>query len=205
MVFPRLRELDLWQSICSELVVPLFLEFMSKCPNLTSCEWGNYPLDDELFFPRFLELLNSWPNLHRLCIRTREISQDDLSRILTGMQRIASLDICCSPDSLKADIMKLLRPRFSDITVVRLGAPCRREMCPMAQEIISSCPLLESFHAALIEGTLVAEGKPWVCLGLKNLSLWIALDPSTIHQSSLECSIKCQDSGTSERCIGGPS
>jgi len=183
MEFPRLKELNLWQYDCKSRTVSLFMEFMSKCRGLTSCEWGSSPLNDEPFPPGFLQLLNAntWPHLHGLTLWEHKISQDDFPKIIVGIPRLASLDILCYSDAVKPDIMELLRPHFSRLTALRLRLVDERVMCPMAQEILSSCPLLESFRASRINATTVAEGDPWVCLGLKDLHLGFVFDPSTIR------------------------
>ncbi|KAK3810181.1 MAG: hypothetical protein J3Q66DRAFT_404945 [Benniella sp.] len=183
MEFPRLKELDILQYHRRSGFSIAFMDFMSRCPSLTSCKWANSPVDDELFMPKFLELLDekTWPDLHSLRILEHTISQDDLSRILIGMPAITSLDIPFSPDNFKSNMMDLLRPRFSRLAVLHLRSIDHRVMCPMAQEFLSSCPLLESFQATRIDAALVAEGKPWVCLGLKDLNLRVVFDPSTIH------------------------
>jgi hypothetical protein len=48
---------------------------------------------------------------------------------------------------------------------------------PLAQQVMSSCPILESLKAPLVDAHVVAEGKPWVCLRLKFLDLSLCFDP----------------------------
>lgn len=163
-------------------------------------------LGDRSFLPRFLQLLNAktWPDLHSLTIWEHEIPQDDLSVILTSMTRVTSLDINCSSDTASLKMMEMLGPHFSGLTVLRLRSANQRPTCLMAQEILSSCPLLESFRTSLIDATIVAEGKPWVCLGLKELDLGFffqAIDNPTRPASG--GLINCQGSGISRRCVYG--
>jgi len=182
MRLPRLKVFYLRLDRRHQLV-SLFMDFLSRCPGLVSCVWATDRLNNDPFLPRFLELLHAktWPDPHNLCIARRAMSPGNLSKILIGMQRITSLDLFCSPNSVKPKVIELLRPRFSGLVVLRLRSVDQRAVCPMAQEILSSCPSLESFQATRINAILVAEGNLWVCLGLKDLHLGFVFDPSTIR------------------------
>lgn len=177
MEFPRMKELKVMGFLSSDNAVPLPLEFARRCPRLESCNW-----EEEEYLPSFIQLVaaKSWPNLHSVGIWTVMITGDQLFEILGGMQRITSLNIHCDPDDFTPRSMALLRPQFSNLRVLDLKKCNQSIVCSMAQEILSSCPLLETFVSTWIDADLVANGKPWVCLGLKVLELGFVFNPPTL-------------------------
>jgi hypothetical protein len=140
---------------------------------------------DKRLLPGFAQLVakKTWPDLDSLCLVAHTVTDDALSKILGGMQRIISIEIHHSPALLSLSSIDLLRAHFSKLKVLRyLRWSNNTGMFPMAQEILSSCPLLEEFTSTLIDATLVAKGKPWVCLRLKSLNLSFGFEPSTISR-----------------------
>ncbi|KAF9354956.1 hypothetical protein BGX34_010722 [Mortierella sp. NVP85] len=180
MEFPRLKEVGVWR--LSEGSDSLFLELLFRCPSLTTCRWTTNPSHDARFLPNFTQFIETkpWPDLHSLSIVLHSLSESDLQKVLIGMPRIISLELFCSLDNFTPDAMELLRPHFSNLRALQLRWSSDRASSPVAQEILSSCPLLERFSAR-VDARHVAEGKPWVCLGLKTLELCLRFDPSTIR------------------------
>jgi hypothetical protein len=145
------------------------------------CRWSSFPSTDAQHFTGLLGLIaaKTWPRLHSFREGSNPFTDDDLSVVIRAMPWITSLDIFCSLESFQPSTMDLLRLLFVSLMILRLRNDNTTAMCPIAQEVLSSCPLLE-LPASRIDATLVAEGKPWVCLGLKILELNIYFDPSTI-------------------------
>lgn len=181
--FPRMKKLHISTSRSGNNVL-LFLEFAQKCPRLESCHWGLYSkYDDVEFLPGFVQPVaaKTWPNLHEVVITgVHKMTRNQLFEILEGMQRITILTIHCDPDIFTPSSMTLLRPQFSNLRILFLGNCNSSVMCPMAQEILSSCPLLEEFSSTWIDADLVIKGKPWVCFGLKKLVLGFVFSSSTL-------------------------
>ncbi|KAF9997791.1 hypothetical protein BGZ65_006638, partial [Modicella reniformis] len=77
--------------------------------------------------------------------------------------------------------MDLLRPHFLTLTDLDL-AYNNNATSAMAQEIMSSCPLLVTFRAPQIEAMDIVEGHPWVCFGIQQLRTLIHFNSITIRQ-----------------------
>ncbi|KAK3810185.1 MAG: hypothetical protein J3Q66DRAFT_64169 [Benniella sp.] len=183
MEFPHVKELDISSLSTGEYgSIPLSVDFMQRCPSLTLCCWT--ASEDEVgHIPRFTQLVaeKTWPELRSVSIRFCDISVDDLSNIVRGMQHDISLNLSYSPNTFTPSRMDLLRSRFSYLKVLELAWSDRSVTCPMVQEVLSSCPSLQYLSATRIDAALVAEGKPWVCLGLQVLDLDFSFNPSTTH------------------------
>ncbi|KAF9940193.1 hypothetical protein BGZ65_007845 [Modicella reniformis] len=76
--------------------------------------------------------------------------------------------------------LQQLQPHFETITEINLNGKSTAASA-IAQEILSSCPMLTRFGTSYMEGTHIAEGQPWVCLGLKELDAGLKFEPLTIH------------------------
>ncbi|KAF9946358.1 hypothetical protein BGZ65_009802, partial [Modicella reniformis] len=180
MEFPSIKELrfDLtdWDHV-------RILEFMQRCPNLTSFEFVGGE-ECARFASPFSDLVTArtWPHLHSVSIVWNDIAEDSILRIIGGMQRInAAFDICYSPNFFGSNAMELLRPHFSNIRALHLR-PAFCTTSQIAQEILSSCPLLERLAAPPIEASVIAEGNPWVCTRLQELKLMFVYDNSTLSR-----------------------
>lgn len=62
------------------------------------------------------------------------------------------------------------RPHFSHLKELDPGVG-RSVTSSFVQEVLSSCPHLEYFRAPWIDADDVANGKPWICIRLKELNL----------------------------------
>ncbi|KAG0380467.1 hypothetical protein BGX24_008102 [Mortierella sp. AD032] len=61
---------------------------------------------------------------------------------------------------------------------------CKMIKSAELQIILCSCPSLRSFVAHEISGLDIAEGQPWVCLGLEIFSAWIKFDGFDVNQGT---------------------
>ncbi|KAF9347120.1 hypothetical protein BGX34_003389 [Mortierella sp. NVP85] len=158
--------------------IPFFIEFIRNCPYLTSIEWLSNPSQDEGFVSGLVKLLetNSLPNLERLHIGTGGISNVLFAKLLQHMPRITSLSVDFSQNAFRMDFATLLQPHFSNLRILEV-TPTVEAKSSLAQDIMSSCPLLETLKAPFVDAHVVAEGKPWVCLNLKVLKLVFFFDP----------------------------
>ncbi|KAG0243766.1 hypothetical protein BGX31_010235 [Mortierella sp. GBA43] len=180
MEFPLIKEVHLRRG--NELVS---FDFILRCPELVSCHWIAASKTISQLRPGFVEqyAMMKWPNLHTLDLHFDEgFTEDDLIKIFGGQQRINSLSVHCTPSSITPTSMASLRQRFGYLTTLAVTWPIDcNETSPMAQEILSSCPLLEELTAPRIDAAVIAQGQPWVCLWLKTLTLSIKFDPLTNH------------------------
>ncbi|KAF9935943.1 hypothetical protein BGZ65_002859 [Modicella reniformis] len=177
MRFPSIKELIFnltdWNNV-------RILEFMQRCSNLTSFKYVGGE-ESAGFASSFSDLVTArtWSQLHSVSIWD-DIAEDAILRIIEGMQRINVFEIYFLLDSFGFNAMELLRPHFSNIRVLHLRCFNESETSPMAQEILSSCPLLEQLTAPPIEASVIAKGKPWVCTRLQELKLMFVYADSTL-------------------------
>ncbi|KAK3810263.1 MAG: hypothetical protein J3Q66DRAFT_352655 [Benniella sp.] len=179
MEFPRMQTFRLTSPVEKDL--PWLMAFIYKCPNITTFFWTIQGDESPALFAfNFAELVSegAWPYLERL--ESSMIPNAALSKIMAGMQRITSLKLTNLGDSFGSNCMYILRHHFSNLK--ELDLLDRGFTSPMAQEVLSSCPLLEVLKVVRIDATDVAAGRPWVCLGLKRLAACFRFDPTTIDQ-----------------------
>ncbi|KAF9352289.1 hypothetical protein BGX34_012225 [Mortierella sp. NVP85] len=177
--FPRIQNLRI--SNPREEDFSWILKFLQNCPNLAT--WY-LAMDDrippELFAYEFAEMVSArtWPYLERVETWTCTMNLA-LSKIMAGMQRITSLKFPCMEGNFGPDCMEPLRSHFSNVKELNLRND-KGLTSSMAQEILSSCSILEVLKVHRIDATDVAAGRPWVCLRLKNLAACFRFDPTTI-------------------------
>jgi hypothetical protein len=180
MEFPRIQRLHI--SCPREEDLPWILKFLQRCPSLTTFHWT---IDDhqsrESFAYEFAGMVSARTWLYLGCVEssTPEMSSVVLSRIMSNMPQITSLKFPCMDNSFGSDCMEPLRSHFSSLKELDLSTDVGLTSA-MAQEILSSCPILEVLKVPRIDATDVAAGKPWVCLRLKSLATCFRFDPTTI-------------------------
>ncbi|KAK3823261.1 MAG: hypothetical protein J3Q66DRAFT_424896 [Benniella sp.] len=162
---------------CDVNNAPAFIEIIRRCPHLTSITWHSQS-QEKTFMEGLSDLLDTkaLPCLEHLETRFRSVSNDLLTKIIQGMPRITTLVLGLSPVAFEMDFVTLLQPHFSNLRVLEL-VPCLEVKNQWAQVVMSSCPLLERLKVPSVDAHVVVEGKPWVCLRLKVLSLALCFDP----------------------------
>ncbi|KAG0219171.1 hypothetical protein BGX31_011374 [Mortierella sp. GBA43] len=172
-VFPRMRELIMWHFTPCD--VDMLLEFTRRCPGLVTIDWLADPGKYDRFVRGFAILMTFavWQDIRSVHIGSFNITNDETRMILAGMSQVVSFEVHYSPDSFGPDSMDLLRPHFANLRALELR-PMVGAITTIAQEIMSSCPLLEQLTVPRVDAAVVAKGKPWVCLKLKalNMSFW---------------------------------
>ncbi|KAK3810251.1 MAG: hypothetical protein J3Q66DRAFT_352631 [Benniella sp.] len=179
MEFPLMQTFRLTSPVENDL--PWLMAFICRCPNLTTFFWEIHGTRSPVLFAlNFAKKVSegTWPYLERL--ESSTTPNASLSKIMAGMQRITSLKLTNLGDSFGSNCMDILRHHFSNLK--ELDLLDRGFTSPMAQEVLSSCPLLEVLKVVRIDATDVAAGRPWVCLGLKRLAACFRFDPTTIDQ-----------------------
>ncbi|KAG0220900.1 hypothetical protein BGX31_010400 [Mortierella sp. GBA43] len=183
MEFPRLKKLGITN--VSDRSVLGILDIMVKCPNLTSIQWVNGPTSKQIRND-FYDLLNArtWPHLNSLeLLPWCMVNDASIHKLFAGVQQATRLRFKIPP-SLGSTSLDLLQPHYSSLREIDFRLQFRDlSMCPLAQEILSSCPVLEVFHFTQINGTTIMKGRPWVCLGLQELNLDILFDRATLYDA----------------------
>ncbi|KAF9357952.1 hypothetical protein BGX34_009136, partial [Mortierella sp. NVP85] len=169
--FPQLRTLVLHQLATEPLHQ---LDWIIRiCPMLQTLEWTlgqttHFPVQ---FTHYFVGL--TWPELDSITIKGHQdyMSQEDYISILQATQRAFKvLDL--KIQFLPPDLFDLLRQsHFKALTKVDLFSAVAIPQC--VQEVLESCPLLEHLAAKFITAQDIINGKPWVCLGLKEFKVMI--------------------------------
>ncbi|KAK3810180.1 MAG: hypothetical protein J3Q66DRAFT_415520 [Benniella sp.] len=133
-----------------------------------------------LFTPRFVELISArtWPHLQGLSASSYD-DNSDLSKVIGAMQRIADLKVRKYSFYIRAD--GSLRPHLSNLQTLDLYEAIAFTS-ELAQEVMSSCPLLTVFKGCIVDAVDIVQGRPWVCLQLKLLSLGFRFDSTTFDQ-----------------------
>ncbi|KAF9363070.1 hypothetical protein BGX34_004959 [Mortierella sp. NVP85] len=183
MQFPFLKEIDV--SYIREDEVPIVLALTQRCPGLQEISWFSFDTSlDAQFVPAFIQSLGAgtWPALESIAFGAMDSTNDDLTRIMEGMHRITELSMGGGPGLFRSNSMEQLRPHFQHLKVLNLGF-AKDITSQMAQEVLSSCPLLVKLRIPQIDAMDIVQGQPWVCLGLRELSVFFAFDPSTIEFS----------------------
>jgi hypothetical protein len=169
--FPQLRTLALHQLTTEPLHQ---LDWIIRiCPMLQTLVWTlgpttRFPVQ---FTHYFVEL--TWPELESITIKGHRdhMSHEDYISILQATQRpfkILDLKI----QFLPPDLFDLLRQsHFKTLTKVDLFSAVAIPQC--VQEVLESCPLLEHLAATVITAQDIINGKPWLCLGLKEFKVMI--------------------------------
>jgi hypothetical protein len=204
--FPSIKHLGVEARGASN--VPFFMEFLRRCPSLTFIRWQSVRYHEQAFLAGLsvLSEANTLPYLEHLDVKVREIPNSLVAKVIQSMPRITTLTLSMSDYVCEMDFATPLQSHFTNIRVLELF-PESRVKSRMAQDILSSCPLLEKLVAPHVDADVVTEGKPWVCLGLKVLELALCFDPpSTIR--TLQPLVFDQLSKLTQLeswCIAGPS
>ncbi|KAG0220901.1 hypothetical protein BGX31_010401 [Mortierella sp. GBA43] len=182
MEFPCLKKLSVTKFF--ENPVPVILDFMIKCPNLTDFHWNDGPKSMRGFIGFYdLMAVKTWPHLRTLSLPWCIANDEVILKLFAGIQQAIHLQLQMPP-SLGPSSLEILQPHFSTLRKIDLrNRPNDFVICPLAQEILSSCPVLEDFRSTQIQATTIAEGRPWVCLRLQELHLDIWFNPNTIHDT----------------------
>ncbi|KAK3823270.1 MAG: hypothetical protein J3Q66DRAFT_397732 [Benniella sp.] len=176
------------KAFCNTSTVPFYILFIQRCPGLTSiCWYADFNGQTTFFFVSLAMLLKAktLPYLEHLEVGAREVANKNVALVVQSMPRITTLTLKTSDRACKLDFATHLRPHFTSLRVLVL---CQGSLIPsrMVQDILSSCPSLEKLVAPHVDASMVTEGKPWVCVGLKVLNLAIYFDPpSTVSTLQL--------------------
>ncbi|KAK3810170.1 MAG: hypothetical protein J3Q66DRAFT_64094 [Benniella sp.] len=177
MTFPSLKKLTVGYLKDFSTI----LEFMSRCPSLAVLRLFGSPYRRDAYGLAERIAAKTWPHLHSFSLELQKIPEEELISIIKNLQQITCLETECI-SSIQPGTMDLLRPHFTSLTYLNLGPDAEPSTSRIAQEILSSCPLLERVMLAHIDTTAVAEGKPWVCTRLRFLAMHFQFDPLTISE-----------------------
>ncbi|KAG0203516.1 hypothetical protein BGX28_004236 [Mortierella sp. GBA30] len=157
--FPELQHLEIIHD--DDMAIETQLEWISRCPNLKSFRWES---SSSLPVNKFCQTIpTACPNLVSLHLYL-EIYDVDIASIIDAVPRIEELSIQCNFETVS---MNALRRHFSWLSKIdiRYGGMMTS---PMIQEILCSCPALNSFTANMLHyRDVVARPQDWVCKNLQ--------------------------------------
>ncbi|KAK3823473.1 MAG: hypothetical protein J3Q66DRAFT_331950 [Benniella sp.] len=166
------------------------LDFICVCPMIQTLEWtiGQpmlSPVPVEQFARHFEKMV--WPELHSITIKGNFLYDDmcpnNYISMLQATQRpFRVLDLGDEP--LGLDVFHLLRQgHFKTLTKVDLSSAVVEPdfntsitADQWVQEVLTSCPFLECVVARALSAQDIADGQPWVCLGLKEFRAMINME-----------------------------
>ncbi|KAG0357836.1 hypothetical protein BGZ54_000170 [Gamsiella multidivaricata] len=155
------------------------LELMVQCPQLQRLTWRG--MHDQLPLNALCDKAAQgvWPKLEELNLEDTQIRDEDLSVLLTSINRLTVLQANSTGFALLS--FEALSKHFSTLVYLDIEN-CPKASSPMVHAIMVSCPSLIKMRAPMICGTDVIQGdgkselgQPWVCAKLKELSLCLDL------------------------------
>ncbi|KAF8939907.1 hypothetical protein EDD21DRAFT_361721 [Dissophora ornata] len=169
LVFEELRYFDLRD--IEGMSEDTKLSWISRCPNLISLRWET---GSEIPAAKFSQIIPSaCPNLTALHL-VSPILDEDIARILEVIPRIEKLSLTNTHAGRGA--FEALRRHFPTLKDINLQF-CMYVESPMIQEILSSCPKLQSISAEILEYEDMPEQQPWVCRNLQMFDVGIQIAP----------------------------
>ncbi|KAG0259810.1 hypothetical protein BGZ95_004582 [Linnemannia exigua] len=181
LLFPRLKRLtqELNPYFGDSIGHAGHLAWMMRCPNLTYLEWrttnSKFP---GLRLEKAIRQI-TWPKLDSFQLTGACYSDE---RVATLLQHLPPQHVFRLPSAqLSALSFSRLQERhFSTLRILDMNG-CVQFSSSMALAVLCGCPLLEDLSAYYLTvkdmGQLGPARLDWVCLGLKQLKLYIARDP----------------------------
>ncbi|KAG0309419.1 hypothetical protein BGZ98_002607 [Dissophora globulifera] len=130
-----------------------------------SCCGDKLPFD-------WIDFLRRCPNLETI------VSEDTLLPILTAMPRVTGW----AAGAFGPRSYQILSNNLAILRRLDLGHCQGGTTASMLQEIMSSCPQLETLRWGRIDGNDMIRGRPWVCTGLRELGVTIMFDREEIDR-----------------------
>ncbi|KAF9079878.1 hypothetical protein BGX23_003042 [Mortierella sp. AD031] len=176
--FDRIKDWSLWSQLL----------FIRQCHELQTLNW-RVP---RLGFPvqGFCDALEtSWPNLVSLMLPESRLNDGDMAKILEAAVSLSTLSIRRS--DFGECSFRALRQHFGTLQQLDLFQ-CLGLGSDMTQQILESCPRLESFEGNKLLLRDVAHGlwggrrRGWACHGLRMLDVHLAGHPSSSSAMAID-------------------
>ncbi|KAF9426268.1 hypothetical protein BGZ94_006749 [Podila epigama] len=157
------------------------LQLAGRAPYLTTLHWR---LDRSRKFPEadFWALMSSrsCKSIVELNLYHDELLDKHLALAVSSIGSATSVVAQGTHFGIKA--VKSLQSYGHCLTIRKLDLyRCYAVDGEMVQTLLSSCPKLETFAADVLRGVDVVRGAPWVCLGLKSLTIHFDLDGTILE------------------------
>ncbi|KAF9918427.1 hypothetical protein BX616_008867 [Lobosporangium transversale] len=151
------------------------LQLLIQCPGLESLSWTSSWAGMGTVGSKFSEYVRrgAWPHLKILYLHF--ILQDgEIGQILGGLQKAAKLGFMNTGFGNHA--YWCLQHHFSTLKELDLRS-CKDVTSIMIKEILCSCSLLEVFKSGSVLAKVTLEGRPWVCMLMKSLTINFLFEP----------------------------
>ncbi|KAF9161711.1 hypothetical protein BGX21_002194 [Mortierella sp. AD011] len=164
LVFREMRYLDLRE--VADMSIETQIQWITRCPNLISLYWETAQI---IPTTKFCQLVpTSCPNLTALHLLL-PLHDQEIEQILKAIPRIEKLSLTRTHFGRLA--FEALRRHFPTLKDINLQlAPGASS--PMIQEIMSSCPNLQSISGETLCYRDIVKG-PWVCQNLQMFDVGI--------------------------------
>ncbi|KAG0237386.1 hypothetical protein BGX31_003616 [Mortierella sp. GBA43] len=172
-----------------------------QCRNVESLQWRGYcPTFGSESNPEATVFFNAlsmdpWPlsNLHTLELMLIPMKDEDLATVLKQMHRLRHLNAHGTRfGNLSFQAIIMDRSNFSQSGRESSSSPYGNRLCDsiellkitqcqgvtgnMIQVILANCPRLTHFYADKLTMTEIVSGKEWICVGLKELDIYLDAD-----------------------------
>ncbi|CAO3566117.1 unnamed protein product [Mortierella alpina] len=168
------------------------LRFLCQCPEARTLTWHATTTSSKFPSEEAKVLLQTtvWPHLHSLDLMITRVEDEDLQVILNSIGEVGP-EGCLQRLTVPMTVSAIhagdsLRRHFGSLRSINLQNGLTSAM---AQEIMASCPELESITGTCILAEDILKGRPWVCRRLHTFDLCIlvastsALEPPS-HQEN---------------------
>ncbi|KAG0356044.1 hypothetical protein BC939DRAFT_467812 [Gamsiella multidivaricata] len=170
LTFPKIRHFDLRGT---EMSVRTQLSWISKCPNLVSLFWECMYIIPVGEFCQAVK--TKWPHLTALHLMSPN-SREDMTLILMALPRVEKLSMARTDfDALKRHL-----PTLREIDLQH----SRHITSHMVQQILTSCPQLESIVALNLDYQDIVR-KSWKCVNLRRFDIGITIDKHRVKTHKL--------------------
>ncbi|KAF9211944.1 hypothetical protein BGZ59_007413 [Podila verticillata] len=152
--------------------------FWTGCKNIQELSIDSIrPIDNVEFFAGAQEILEQGclPRLEDLTL-TYNFLDAELSSCLRALAPLKRIN--CSWSKFGPQAMAALESHYATLESLKLSE-CTQLTGNMIQKVLESCPLLTELFATDIHAPHIQRGRPWVCLGLKRLSVCVFVDSRT--------------------------
>ncbi|KAG0297844.1 integrin subunit alpha 8 [Dissophora globulifera] len=171
--FPRVLHLSMWVRLDPRIFDEV--DFMKCFPNIETLRWAGHHATD-----KFIRLLadGTWPALESMDASFTDVPDEIQATIIRGLKKISFWRV----RSFGLQSFQSIRNHFATLEELDF------QLCmidgstgTMLQEILSSCPLLESINLPQVEATDLVLGRPWVCTRLQILTVSVVFERGEIE------------------------
>jgi hypothetical protein len=154
------------------------LEFLARCPKVRFFRWQPLSELQDEHLPQTLDMLHSrLVNLRTLAIPHASLKDQDIAAVMRALPALVNLHARSSQFGAMSTLAIVeSKNNLQELDVCE----CESTDSAMIQDILSSCPDLETFGGDIFDMKDLARGK-WACVRLKKLHISIMGSESAVY------------------------